>query len=276
MIVERQQKQTTPPPTTSTTSSVDGSVTNSPNFEAWYFHPDGVTEALTCPQGTFTTSGSYATCCNSSKCPMPTACSSNKLGFDNFAVVSCASPATCQTMSILPAPGAKSPVVSSIFCAQVWLAYEVYRDTKVISSTSTTSASTSASAGATPSSNSASVTTSATGTGTPTPTPSPTAAASSSKAWIAGAVVGPVAGIALLGAAFWFFRRRNTKIHEPANEIQEIGGYERPADQTAEGSYPNKQYYGASQPKSDSTTAGFYAPLEQQQVHELPATESRR
>ncbi|KAF1980275.1 hypothetical protein BU23DRAFT_495665 [Bimuria novae-zelandiae CBS 107.79] len=31
---------------------------------------------------------------------------------------------------------------------------------------------------------------------------------SESKAWIAGAVIGPLAGLALIGAAIWFFRRR--------------------------------------------------------------------
>ncbi|KAM0664676.1 hypothetical protein ACQRIT_000266 [Beauveria bassiana] len=262
-------------------------ITASPNFEGWYIHPDGTTEALTCPQGTFTTSGSYAACCDKTKCPMPTACHDNKISYDNFAVGACQGSAVCQTMSIMSAPGAKSDVTSSIFCAQYWYALEAYRDTVPVTTSSATKTTASASTGSTPTSNSASKTTSRNTTITPSPTGSSGAtspAASpeapsggSSKAWIAGAVVGPVVGLALVGFAFWFLRRRRTAKKKDAgagNAPQEIGGYERPADY-GDGNWQSKQYYGASHPKAESTSAGYYAPVQQNQVHELPSGEQR-
>ncbi|KAM3556463.1 hypothetical protein MY1884_005048 [Beauveria asiatica] len=266
-------------------------MTASPNFEGWYIHPDGTTEALTCPQGTFTTSGPYAVCCDKTKCPMPTACHDNKISYDNFAVGACQGSAVCQTMSIMSAPGAKSDVTSSIFCAQYWYALEAYRDTVPVTASSATKTSTSASTGSTPSSNSASETMSRSTT-TPSPTgssgatspaASPEAASSggSSKAWIAGAVVGPVAGLALvMGFAVWFLRRRRSAKKKKkegvgaGNAPQEIGGYERPADY-GDGNWQSKQYYGASHPKAESTSAGYYAPVQQNQVHELPGGEQR-
>ncbi|TQV94979.1 hypothetical protein IF1G_05966 [Cordyceps javanica] len=261
-------------------------ITASPNFEGWYIHPDA--EPLTCPQGTFTTSGPYAVCCDKTKCPMPTACHDNKISYDNFAVGACPGSAVCQTMSIMSAPGAKGDVTSSIFCAQYWYALEAYRDTVPVTTSSATKTSTSASTGSTPTSNSASRTGSvsttgssssagSSGTTSPTSTPEPSAGGSSSKAWIAGAVVGPVAGLALLGFAFWFLRRRGAQKKKNVNAAdapQEIGGYERPADY-GDGNWQNKQYYGASHPKAESTSAGYYAPVQQNQVHELPGGEQR-
>ncbi|OAA70976.1 hypothetical protein LEL_09567 [Akanthomyces lecanii RCEF 1005] len=261
-------------------------ITASPNFEGWYIHPDGTTEALTCPQGTFTTSGTYAVCCDKTKCPMPTACHDNIISYDNHAVGSCQGSAVCQTMSIMSAPGAKADVTSSIFCAQYWFAIQAYRDTVPVTSTSATKTKTSPSTGSTPTSNSASMTTSlssssttpstagSSGATSPTSTPEPSSG-SSSKAWVAGAVVGPVAGLALIGFAFWFLRRRSAKKKVSAADApQEIGGYERPADY-GDGNYNNKGYYGAAHPKAENTSAGYYAPVEQNQVHELPSGEQR-
>ncbi|OAA63000.1 hypothetical protein ISF_04876 [Cordyceps fumosorosea ARSEF 2679] len=253
-------------------------VTASPNFEGWYIHPDGTTEPLTCPRGTFATSGTYAVCCDkSTRCPMPTACHDNKISYDNFAVGACPGSAVCQTMSIMSAPGARADVTSSIFCAQYWYALEAYRDTVPVTPTTTKTTSTkpsSASTGSTPTSNSASVTTSPSSSTPSSPTASPTESAGAgggggaSKAWIAGAVVGPVAGLALLGLAVWFFRRRGAAARgrskvDAAEAPQEMGG--------GDGNWQNKQYYGASHPKSESTSAGYYAPVQQNQVHELPS-----
>ncbi|KAJ3476729.1 hypothetical protein NLG97_g9031 [Lecanicillium saksenae] len=256
-------------------SSVDPKITDNPKFEGWYLHPDGTTEPLTCPQGTFTTSGTYAGCCDKTKCPMPTACHDNKISYDNFAVGTCGQSAVCQTMSIMSAPGAKGDVTSSIFCAQYWFAIEAYRDTAVVTTSPATKTSTSASSRSTSTSNPATMTTSVTtttsGGSSTSPPASEPSSGSSSKAWIAGAVVGPVAGVALLGFAFWFLRRRNAqKKNNATNAAHEIGGYERPADYNG-GDWQNKQYYGASHPKNESTTAGYYAPVQQNQVHELPS-----
>ncbi|KAM3505029.1 hypothetical protein MY11210_008129 [Beauveria gryllotalpidicola] len=262
-------------------------MTASPNFEGWYIHPDGTTEALTCPQGTFTTSGPYAVCCdNKTKCPMPTACHDNKISYDNFAVGACQGSAVCQTMSIMSAPGAKSDVTSSIFCAQYWYALEAYRDTVPVTASSATKTSASASTGSTPTSNSASETTTSPSTTTRSSGATSPASSSSggpSKVWIAGAVVGPLVGLALLGFAFWFLRRRSAKNKGvgagagtgTGTAPQEIGGgYERPADY-GNGNWQSKQYYGASHPKAESTSAGYYAPVQQNQVHELPTGEQR-
>ncbi|ATY65982.1 hypothetical protein A9K55_001822 [Cordyceps militaris] len=258
-------------------------ITDSPKFEGWYIHPDGTTEALTCPQGTFTVSGKFAACCGQSKCAIATTCKDNKLTYDNFAIGSCPGSAVCQTMSVMAAPGA-TDVTSSIFCAQYWYAIEAYRDTVPVTTASATttssSSSTSASTGSTPTSNTASSTTDPSSStaplGTTAPTrpaasPDPSTGGSASKAWIAGAVVGALAGLALLAFAIWFLRRRAQKkrLAAAANAPQEIGGYERPAD----GNWQNKQYFGASHPKSESTSAGYYAPVQQNQVHELPSGE---
>lgn len=84
--------------------------------------------------------------------------------------------------------------------------------------------------------------------------------------------MGPVAGLALIGFAFWFLRRRGAQKKKNNNggvAPQEIGGYERPADNS---DWQTKQYYGAAHPKHESTTAGYYAPVQQQnQIHELPS-----
>ena len=44
---------------------------------------------------------------------------------------------------------------------------------------------------------------------------------SGSKAWIAGAVVGPILGLALIGAALWFLRRRKNAAASSGSDIQE-------------------------------------------------------
>ena len=43
---------------------------------------------------------------------------------------------------------------------------------------------------------------------TPTPTPTPEGSGGGSKAWIAGAVIGPLAALALIGALAWLWKRR--------------------------------------------------------------------
>lgn len=59
-----------------------------------------------------------------------------------------------------------------------------------------------------------------TSTGTPTPSPEPDGIAAS-RAWIAGAVLGPVAALALGVIWFWVYRRRNKEPRGPA----EVEGY---------------------------------------------------
>lgn len=74
---------------------------------------------------------------------------------------------------------------------------------------------------------------------------------SSSKAWIAGAVAGPVLGLALIGAGVWLFLRRKKKAaHTPqygvaaTNSSQPpagVGGYTdaKPQYQPAQHAYPS-------------------------------------
>ena len=235
---------------------------------------------MTCPQGRFITSGNYAACCDKAKCPIPTACNNNKMSYDNFAVNACGESASCQTMSIRSAPGDTGDVTTSLLCAQYWYALEVYRDTVPVTTVSPTKTSTSASAGSTPTSTSASMTTSPSATtgaaSSSGASSSPSSAAdgssggSTSKAWIAGAVVGPLAGLALIGVGLWLFRRNSQKKKRNEPNVPEIGGYERSGDE-----WHNKQYYGDSHPKHESTTAGYYAPPEQHVVHEMPGNERR-
>ncbi|QKX60467.1 uncharacterized protein TRUGW13939_07612 [Talaromyces rugulosus] len=73
--------------------------------------------------------------------------------------------------------------------------------------------------------------TSAPTTSTPSPTctnlptnttlPEKTATSSNSQAWIAGAVIGPIAAIAIVsGLIFWFKRRQNAKQQQPVPVVR--------------------------------------------------------
>ncbi|KAK2796594.1 hypothetical protein FQN51_009285 [Onygenales sp. PD_10] len=75
-----------------------------------------------------------------------------------------------------------SPSATNIFCWSNWSAATVYRELPAPAATETEP---------------------------PTATEKPEPSEKTNNAWIAGAVVGPVAGLALVGFGWFFYRRRN-------------------------------------------------------------------
>ncbi|PGH16436.1 hypothetical protein AJ79_01767 [Helicocarpus griseus UAMH5409] len=118
---------------------------------------------------------------------------------------------TCATMEIFQDPSASSAIATNFFCWSEWPAPTVYREWPSPTGTSSSSASETEVNGPqkTPS------------PGTPVRAPGaePTKPSnedenkeeSGSNAWIAGAIIGPIAGLALVGI-FWFvYRQRQQK-----------------------------------------------------------------
>lgn len=53
---------------------------------------------------------------------------------------------------------------------------------------------------------------------------------SGSKAWIAGAVAGPIVGLAVLAFVFWLGMRHQRRKHVPADEVAAVGDKPREAE----------------------------------------------
>ncbi|KAJ5811152.1 hypothetical protein N7447_010668, partial [Penicillium robsamsonii] len=264
------------------TTEFDTSIQSETGFMGWYLGPenskntlysksfskvslvinvinlDFTAEAMTDPK-TWTTSGNYAAGCNGNSCRFATNCANNNITYDDGLIGSCGS-ATCVTMTIFQTFPYATPSASNIFCGFRWKANTIYRELEATTTESST---------APPSSPTPSTTTLRTGqfpTTTPAPTkpisttgssvsqsPTSTAATtttSSSKAWIAGVVVGPIAGIALIaGLIFWWNYRRKAKqpslsqeqlfmAHGPPQSLQPSTGY--PPHQST--GYPMENY----------------------------------
>ncbi|KAI2794571.1 hypothetical protein POX_a01170 [Penicillium oxalicum] len=123
-----------------------------------------------------------------------------------------------------------TPSATNIFCADAWSAFSVYRELPVPTTTSTSSSvdSTLSTTQSDPrtslpipsqTSPSASQTnTSASQTSTSSPSPPES---HSSKAWIAGVVVGVIAGLAIIVGLFFFFRRKQKKM-QPEKPEEEV------------------------------------------------------
>ncbi|KAJ5475939.1 hypothetical protein N7475_001668 [Penicillium sp. IBT 31633x] len=178
-------------------------------------------EALTDP-ATWTTSGNYARgCATSGPCGYATDCQSNSITYDDGKTSFCN---VCRTMTIFQTAPYATPSASNIFCAENWVAFTVFRElpattTSSDSSTITTSAAsssrtvlsttTSSETLSTTPSTAATATRTAQASGLPTTTET---SGSSSKAWIAGVVVGPVVGVALIAAIVgWLIYRRKQR-----------------------------------------------------------------
>jgi hypothetical protein len=100
----------------------------------------------------------------------------------------------CQTMKQYQNQLTMGKAVTNFFCGARWQANTVYRELLTTATTASTSGPT---------------LTTTSPTSPPTSTGPPGGGSSGSQAWIAGAVVGPVAAIALAGVAVWWFRRRS-------------------------------------------------------------------
>ncbi|KAJ5174273.1 uncharacterized protein N7482_000150 [Penicillium canariense] len=112
-----------------------------------------------------------------------------------------------------------TPTATNIFCAEVWSAFSLYRELPV--STTSSSSSSSSTASTVSSTQSQTRTSSSIPSQTSASTTS-TSESNSSKAWIAGAVVGPVAGVAVIAGLAWFMFRRKQKETESEKSQEQI------------------------------------------------------
>jgi LPXTG-motif cell wall-anchored protein len=106
-----------------------------------------------------------------------------------------------------------------------------------------------------------------------TPSPSNSSGSSTSKAWIAGAVIGPIVGVALVGLAVWFFRRKRAS-QLPLSQPQEMPTEGHRKDHVAEKAVPSPNTYhelGGTKPLGQSGLIHQELPANNGIVHELPA-----
>lgn len=169
---------------------------------------------VTCddPSQTYVMSSTYGRCCANShlNCGFATSCISTSsdikilYGSDGGSSL-CTSGETCAFMTIYDYATTDTPAID-IFCANGWpeTASTIFRTTAAETTTSDSKASATATPGSSPTSSIAAATTTASS--------STGEAKKESKTWIAGAVIGPVAGCALIGAlGFWLTRRMRNK-----------------------------------------------------------------
>ncbi|KAF3039699.1 hypothetical protein E8E12_003132 [Didymella heteroderae] len=171
-----------------------------------YVELNNTWSSLDCNSGlTWYQSGQYAQCCPATlaHCYAPTACVGGSQIYTypdlspSVSTIACTdnynNPAlsVCNTIFIFENTQDSNPR-TNINCGDSSAGWSYYRDIPPESTTTTSSMS-----------------------GTTTSTPVPPALTSSpvpsSKAWIAGAVVGPILGFALIGAGFWLFLRRRKR-----------------------------------------------------------------
>ncbi|KAJ0427037.1 hypothetical protein BJY00DRAFT_7176 [Aspergillus carlsbadensis] len=211
----------------------------------WFIGPSS-TERLTAASP-WVTVGDYAGECttiDADQCVLPTRCQGNILTWDNGRTFNCGSAFSCVTFTIFETSPAGLPSASSVGCWQNWSAWTVYRErpSPVTSSESTSTTTT--------------ITT--TSTIEPTPTDDPeekeddNGSRSSDQSWIAGAVIGPVAGFAIVFTAAFVYLRRKKYQYVTVHPGQ------APHDSTYYG--PPKHY---STPSSEASSSRYgYAPVE--------------
>lgn len=157
-------------------------------------------------------------------------------------------------------------------CATNWRAFTIYRE--IITSTSTSSATRTASQASSATLSGPSVTSpvendneggSGQITAAPTGLPAPTGTAQSSteggsKAWIAGAVIGPLLGLALIGFVVFFLMRRRKAANE--NHNMAVASDAKPDPSMADQSLMHPSvYYGAGSPSMTSPMAPGSPPV---------------
>jgi len=220
---------------------------NDPNFIGWFLETSGSTSLWTtgtCPSGAYwSQANNYAACCPTSiaDCYTATACFvSSGQGYQVVTApaltsswtIACTSNykdtarSLCNTISVFERYGQEdsNPQIN-IYCGSLSAKWTYYR-TIPPSLTEHVSSSPTSISQVTPTTTSAS--------STPTPKPE-----SESKAWIAGAVAGPILGLVLIGAGVWLFLRRKKKAaHTPPAGV---GGYTdaKPQYQSAQHAYPS-------------------------------------
>ncbi|KAF2754389.1 hypothetical protein EJ05DRAFT_479381 [Pseudovirgaria hyperparasitica] len=243
-----------------------------PDFVGWYQTETDQAQYCDADQ-TWTSSGNYGHCCatTSSSCAPRLLCQSQTLMLDAAGVTwTCPSSLQCGTVTVFD-QWPKSNAKSNVVCAnENWSAWTMYRH---ISTTDSSSAPNTIGAG-TLSEGQAAPLSQPSGTAFPNDN-SDTTTSSDSKAWIAGAVIGPIFGLALIGGiAFLLWRRKrnaSSPIESPKTYAQpDVGNivtHEHHTDYKPEkpyaGYYGQAGYQGMSE--ADST------PVQQSPVpQELP------
>ncbi|KAJ5106623.1 hypothetical protein N7456_003298 [Penicillium angulare] len=224
------------------TTAVNTTQENETGFIGWYLGPS-TTQAMTDPL-TWTTSGSYARGCSATgPCAYATDCVGNSITYDNGETSSCN---ICRTMTIFQSEPYATPSASNLFCAEAWVAFTVFRELPASKTSSESSSSTSSAISRTTTLSTAAATATPSSTDTPATTEKPH---SSSKAWIAGAVVGPVVGVAPIAALGWFLYRQKQKklqlLESPPIMSESSGPFDQPA---VSNSTPHEMDAGYHQP----------------------------
>ncbi|KAL5394498.1 hypothetical protein PMIN02_004894 [Paraphaeosphaeria minitans] len=145
--------------------------------------------------------------------------------------------------------------VTNIFCGASASRFTYYRVRPSESTSSSSEFSTPASTSADPTNTSLSQADSATSTPSSTPLPQPTE--TKSKAWIAGAVVGPILGLALVGFLAWFFLvRRKKKTTSPPPPMQQQQHNVPPSPYPGSPAQSPAPYYDAQKPSAVAVPMG--------------------
>ncbi|KAH7395027.1 hypothetical protein DE146DRAFT_68109 [Phaeosphaeria sp. MPI-PUGE-AT-0046c] len=251
-------------------------------FIGWYV---GATTEPMLAANTWVTSGGFAgDCSGNGKCAMPTTCSSGIVYYDNSQTLRCTGVFSCVAMTIYASQPNVQPSARNYGCRAQWSANTLFKE---LAATPTPSSSSAPVSSASPASSAVSTTLAMSTTpiaSNPSTIPSSAntgaplgqdggatgGSSSSSKAWIAGAVVGPLVLLGALVAGLLFWRRRRNQKRDASQMplTQEIGSSHQPYNQN----HAEKYAYGAPA-EVMATTQRPYAELPAQQVpSELPAT----
>ncbi|KAJ5306731.1 hypothetical protein N7508_005746 [Penicillium antarcticum] len=174
-------------------------------------------------------------------------------------------------MTIFQSAPYASPSASNIFCAEYWLAFTVYRELAVSTTSSRSSTLSTSSPTSAPSTTAASTTSSNDSPTTEAPTAAATTTASQaadsqivtgaqsgqSQGWIAGAVVGSIAAIAIIAGLIGWFLYLHKKAHRLPRKDDPTMRQSLPCQQSPP--YQQSSYKG---PQEMDTTSNPF-------VHEL-------
>ncbi|KAF2012261.1 hypothetical protein BU24DRAFT_465815 [Aaosphaeria arxii CBS 175.79] len=256
-----------------------------------YTYDKGAYSVWDCRESSaFITSGNFGRCAETAKESfIATTCLSGSIMAGEGTSSTCTGTAAqtrCQTGTVLHYINDQQPIMNY----QCWPAWDqgdwqATITTTIVSSTLSSSASPSRSSSAatltssSASSSQQSQTSASSVTGTSTTSPPTTSQETSngggvtgssgeeSKAWIAGAVIGPLAGLALVGAGFWFWwRRRQNKKNPYRNGAVELGSdvknaqvYAYHAGQNGGPSAPPAELSGQQYAELEGSQKGHFA-----------------
>ncbi|KAI1073556.1 hypothetical protein F5B20DRAFT_501801 [Whalleya microplaca] len=259
--------------TTVTTPTSSLAVEEGPDFIGYYpsiYTFSGVESlslfTLLAGSGTsWVTSGTFAGDCSyrQEKCIFATGCYGNTMSYDSGSTAKCDDGSSCVTITIYATSPSGYPSASNIRCRAGWLQYTIYRQNPVI----TTSIGTATSD--LPNSSPSSIITSSPSlvsslsvpTSTSTTTMNGPSPHGGNQAWIAGAVIGPVTGLALAILIIWLLIRRGH---------QRTRGTEHSQLDIAQSGFGKAELSGSSQPRVDGSEVPAHSELDSRTRSELP------